>query len=436
MRTHYDNLKVSPDAPDFVIKASYKALMQKHHPDKFDDEKKRKEALRITKIITDAFDVLSDPIKRAEHDEWINNNKSNDNNHFNIKIIDDGIFIKFYKAIGFLFSYIFIVWLSIRFLLDTFISLFFGDKYKHYIFNSVLKVFSNKALLPANFFITFTSISVICVITYHYLKTYIYEDNIDEELKEKVVLEKIFTKSSLVQVFYTFIGIVILSVTVGGLFGDRIQQLIEHDEPASEQKTVESAAQKEAREKAFYDQYNKGKSLPEKKEKTEQKTVEPQKPFFSSSIPPDQNQPDFKRYPVLTIYDGAPAKVILATPEEKNFRTRLRETQTMPVNFAGEYVFTSWGCGTGCSAGAAVNHRTGKVIFFPYPNFVGSSPCLEQYYEEYTDFEFVSNSRLMQVFGTDKIFGGAGGSELELRFFDFNDDGFKLIKSVPLKCEN
>jgi len=34
LRTHYDNLKVSRDAPDNVIRAAYKTLSQKYHPDK------------------------------------------------------------------------------------------------------------------------------------------------------------------------------------------------------------------------------------------------------------------------------------------------------------------------------------------------------------------------------------------------------------------
>lgn len=49
IRTHYDNLKVARDAPDAVIRAAYKALMQKFHPDKF--EGTEQEALRIAKLI-------------------------------------------------------------------------------------------------------------------------------------------------------------------------------------------------------------------------------------------------------------------------------------------------------------------------------------------------------------------------------------------------
>lgn len=69
IRTYYDNLKVARNAPEAVIRAAYKALMQKYHPDKF--EGSSEEALRIAKIIKASFDILIDPAKRAEHDKWI-----------------------------------------------------------------------------------------------------------------------------------------------------------------------------------------------------------------------------------------------------------------------------------------------------------------------------------------------------------------------------
>ena len=67
--THYDNLKVACNAPDSVIKVAYKALMQQYHPDKF--EGTEKEALRITKLIMNSYEVLIDPVRRAAHDHWI-----------------------------------------------------------------------------------------------------------------------------------------------------------------------------------------------------------------------------------------------------------------------------------------------------------------------------------------------------------------------------
>lgn len=68
MHTHYDNLKVSRDAPSEVIRAAYKSLSQKYHPDRHADAE---EANRIMRLLNAAYEVLSDPVKREEHDRWI-----------------------------------------------------------------------------------------------------------------------------------------------------------------------------------------------------------------------------------------------------------------------------------------------------------------------------------------------------------------------------
>ncbi|TAL51675.1 MAG: DUF1566 domain-containing protein [Methylovulum sp.] len=68
IRTHYDNLKVTRNAPDIVIRAAHKALLQLHHPDKAND---KVAAERITRILNDARDVLLDPVRRRQHDDWI-----------------------------------------------------------------------------------------------------------------------------------------------------------------------------------------------------------------------------------------------------------------------------------------------------------------------------------------------------------------------------
>ncbi len=75
-RTHYDNLKVTRDAPNAVIRAAYKALIQKYHPDIFDGTEQ--EALRLAKLIKNSYDVLIDSDKRAEHDSWISKQEGQD----------------------------------------------------------------------------------------------------------------------------------------------------------------------------------------------------------------------------------------------------------------------------------------------------------------------------------------------------------------------
>lgn len=69
--THYDSLQVQPGAPIEVIKASYRALSQKYHPDRNPDPG----ALGRMQVINQAWDVLSDPEKRATHDRWIASQK-------------------------------------------------------------------------------------------------------------------------------------------------------------------------------------------------------------------------------------------------------------------------------------------------------------------------------------------------------------------------
>jgi DnaJ-class molecular chaperone len=67
VHSHYENLKVSRDAPIGVIKAAYKALAQENHPDRC----KHPDAPRRMQVINDAYAVLSDTTKRGAHDRWI-----------------------------------------------------------------------------------------------------------------------------------------------------------------------------------------------------------------------------------------------------------------------------------------------------------------------------------------------------------------------------
>ena len=68
IHTHYDNLKVARKAPQEVIRAAYKALSQKYHPDKNQGDE---QAARIMAILNTAYGILGEPARRQEHDEWI-----------------------------------------------------------------------------------------------------------------------------------------------------------------------------------------------------------------------------------------------------------------------------------------------------------------------------------------------------------------------------
>jgi curved DNA-binding protein CbpA len=68
LRTYYDNLKVPRNASPEEIRAAYRRLSQKHHPDR---NPHNVEATRVMAMLNVAYQVLSDPAKRAEHDRWI-----------------------------------------------------------------------------------------------------------------------------------------------------------------------------------------------------------------------------------------------------------------------------------------------------------------------------------------------------------------------------
>lgn len=68
IHTHYDNLKVTRNAPPEVIRAAYKTLCQKFHPDRNPGNENAKKTFLI---IRSAYETLSDPEKRKLHDAWI-----------------------------------------------------------------------------------------------------------------------------------------------------------------------------------------------------------------------------------------------------------------------------------------------------------------------------------------------------------------------------
>lgn len=65
-KDYYVVLGVLPDAEEVVIKAAYRALVQRYHPDKYAGDSS--EAQRKTTELNEAYEVLSNPVRRAEYD--------------------------------------------------------------------------------------------------------------------------------------------------------------------------------------------------------------------------------------------------------------------------------------------------------------------------------------------------------------------------------
>jgi curved DNA-binding protein CbpA len=61
---HFDTLKLARDAPTEVVRAAYKALSQRYHPDR----NAAPEAAEIMCSLNLAYSILSDPLKRQEYE--------------------------------------------------------------------------------------------------------------------------------------------------------------------------------------------------------------------------------------------------------------------------------------------------------------------------------------------------------------------------------
>lgn len=68
VRSYYEDLQVSREAAPEVIVAAYRSLSRKYHPDRNLGDVMSENRM---KAINAAYAVLSDPIKRKEHDDWI-----------------------------------------------------------------------------------------------------------------------------------------------------------------------------------------------------------------------------------------------------------------------------------------------------------------------------------------------------------------------------
>ncbi|EPA7683105.1 MULTISPECIES: peptidoglycan-binding protein [Pseudomonas] len=133
----------------------------------------------------------------------------------------------------------------------------------------------------------------------------------------------------------------------------------------------------------------------------------------------ESEPPKFSDY-LSEPYDGPRASVNLVSDFDKNFRTRIRGTQSQPVNFAGEYVLSTWGCGTSCSMGVAVSSRTGRVVALP-----GTACCWKGEGERVI---FKKNSRLLVLAGLINE-GGKYGAH----FYELKNDQFVHVKTIVVK---
>ena len=67
-KNYYDILQINQNASPEIIEKAYKTLAKKYHPD-LQEESNKKEAEEILKEINEAYEILSNPDKKALYDQ-------------------------------------------------------------------------------------------------------------------------------------------------------------------------------------------------------------------------------------------------------------------------------------------------------------------------------------------------------------------------------
>ncbi len=153
--------------------------------------------------------------------------------------------------------------------------------------------------------------------------------------------------------------------------------------------------------------------------RTAELTIRPSTESRSETIP------KFRDFPSELSGPTAHAAVDLSTPGAHTFRTRLRQAAQQSPNFAGHYVLTSWGCGSTCVIGAAVDLVTGKVVFLP-----ASICCWGAVDSAFEPVEFRRNSKLVVMSGQLNEEGPMGA-----HFFVFDGGAFTHIKTIQTSSD-
>ena len=132
--------------------------------------------------------------------------------------------------------------------------------------------------------------------------------------------------------------------------------------------------------------------------------------------------PRFESFPITAGPPRRNAPLIL-TGRDQLYRTRLRDAATRRPNFPGHYVLTTWGCGTECQYGAAVNLRTGRVTFLPF-----ATCCFSEAPEGTEEMvTFRQDSSLFVLLGmTDQRSTDTGA-----HYYRIQGDRFVHLRSVP-----
>jgi hypothetical protein len=147
-----------------------------------------------------------------------------------------------------------------------------------------------------------------------------------------------------------------------------------------------------------------------------------------------QKTPTYKQYSAKVERKTAKKVNLKSHAEAKFYRTNLKKAlANSDINFAGKYILTYWGCGSGCTQGAIIDVHTGNV-FFPLE--------LQGVYAggltlgNHDMLEYKKDSNLLVIYG----YAGGGfkpetATNHGIYYYQWNGKAFKLLKFIKKSVE-
>ena len=143
--------------------------------------------------------------------------------------------------------------------------------------------------------------------------------------------------------------------------------------------------------------------------------------------------PKFGNYPAAAEKPRVKSVDFRRDPSASTFRTRLTGAFRRGVNFAGHYVLVGWGCGTGCTNGAIIEARNGRVIW-PEQLYNLDATYGDSYSDEQITFR--KDSSLVVIHGIP----GTKNETAKAKpsgdyYYEWKNNRFKLLKFVEKRSE-
>ncbi len=132
--------------------------------------------------------------------------------------------------------------------------------------------------------------------------------------------------------------------------------------------------------------------------------------FFGQPAVAQAEQPSPSRVPTFSAYSvpvdqSSRRPPVIFDKRTYEYRTRIRASAKLPVNFAGHYVLSIWGCGTNCVQGAVYDTGTGAASLLPFSICCNTDQQLNEN-KEMVDYR--ADSRLVEFNGQRNEEGSAG----------------------------